>query len=67
MTRSTYTQRLLFPPLQYVPLDQAVNPLDIRVQGLFNAQIETNAAQLQAVHAVVHMKEIAAPFILFGP
>ena len=66
MVRSTSSQRLLFPGPQHVPLDcviqNQVSPL-----LLFNGQIANNAAQLQAVRSILHMKEGAAPFIVFGP
>ncbi|KAI0336614.1 P-loop containing nucleoside triphosphate hydrolase protein [Cubamyces sp. BRFM 1775] len=63
----TSSQRLLFPLPGYEGLSQAIAPAGLPQITLFNAQIATNAAQLQAVKSILRLRTGSAPFIVFGP
>ncbi|KAI0674635.1 P-loop containing nucleoside triphosphate hydrolase protein [Trametes maxima] len=66
LAKSTSATRLLFPLPVHAPLDRAIRSKEAPL-SLFNTSIGTNAAQLQAVKSILHMKSGAAPFIIFGP
>ncbi|KAH9930517.1 P-loop containing nucleoside triphosphate hydrolase protein [Epithele typhae] len=65
---SPSSQRLLFPQMA----DQGV-PNTVSAQQLaghvitFNTLVASNAAQIQAVKSILHLKPSAAPFVIFGP
>ncbi|KAH9887301.1 P-loop containing nucleoside triphosphate hydrolase protein [Cubamyces lactineus] len=63
----TSSQRFLFPLPGYEGLSQVVAPAGLPQITLFNAQIATNAAQLQAVKSILRLRTGSAPFIIFGP
>ncbi|KAH9849037.1 P-loop containing nucleoside triphosphate hydrolase protein [Lenzites betulinus] len=63
---SSSSQRLLFPILGHEGLAQAIGP-NLFPVSLFNTQLGTNLAQLQAVKSILALRTGAAPFIIFGP
>ncbi|OJT08299.1 hypothetical protein TRAPUB_838 [Trametes pubescens] len=66
LASSAASQRLLFPIPGFEGLAQAITPTQYPVT-LYNTQIATNAAQLQAVKSILQLRTGAAPFIVFGP
>ncbi|EIW51636.1 P-loop containing nucleoside triphosphate hydrolase protein [Trametes versicolor FP-101664 SS1] len=66
LASSAASQRLLFPIPGFEGLAQAITPAQYPLT-LYNTQIATNAAQLQAVKSILQLRTGAAPFIVFGP